>query len=498
MSHTTHRSLLTRPVRLLFALALALVPILGLASTPALAASGDCTTSGATVTCTFTYTGAAQTWTVPDGVNSASLQLVGAPGGQSGGISFPHAPEGMGARVTADIPLTPRTTVTVVVGGPGGTIGDESGGFNGGGGAPYVGNLSMQGGGGGGGGGYIGTEPGDYLGSGGGGGGGGASFADPRATSVTIAVDTTGGPKVVITYAVPTDPISPSSSPSPSPKANSAGWNKTDVTVDWRWADNAGGSGLNLAACTMASTSSGEGTFPLSANCADQAGNVGSASYTVKVDKTAPTIALANRTAPNASGWNNSAVTVDWTCGDALSGAVSTNVSATLAGDGTNQSTTGTCTDNAGNSSSNTQTGINIDTANPTLNPVVSSNPVQLGGNATVTPNASDSLSGIASQSCGALDTASVGTKTVTCTSTDNAGNTASASITYQVIYSWSGFFQPIDNLPTVNSVKAGQAIPVKFSLGGNYGLNILASGSPASQPIACGSGAPVDEIEQR
>ena len=39
--------------------------------------------------------------------------------------------------------------------------------------------------------------------------------------------------------------------------------------------------------------------------------------------------------------------------------------------------------------------------------------------------------------------------------------------------------------------------MPVKFSLGGNYGLNIFASGSPASQQVACGSGAPIDDVEQ-
>jgi hypothetical protein len=51
--------------------------------------------------------------------------------------------------------------------------------------------------------------------------------------------------------------------------------------------------------------------------------------------------------------------------------------------------------------------------------------------------------------------------------------------------------------VPTVNSVKAGSAIPVKFSLGGNYGLNIFAAGYPKVQTVACGSGAPTDEIEQ-
>ena len=62
--------------------------------------------------------------------------------------------------------------------------------------------------------------------------------------------------------------------------------------------------------------------------------------------------------------------------------------------------------------------------------------------------------------------------------------------------YAFSGFFQPVDNLPTLNSVKAGQAIPVKFSLGGDQGLNIFAAGYPKSQTIACDTTAPVDGIE--
>jgi hypothetical protein len=54
-----------------------------------------------------------------------------------------------------------------------------------------------------------------------------------------------------------------------------------------------------------------------------------------------------------------------------------------------------------------------------------------------------------------------------------------------------------VDNLPVLNQVKAGQGIPVKFSLGGDYGLTILAVGSPSSQQIPCSSGGSVDDIEQ-
>jgi len=65
------------------------------------------------------------------------------------------------------------------------------------------------------------------------------------------------------------------------------------------------------------------------------------------------------------------------------------------------------------------------------------------------------------------------------------------------VVYNFSGFFQPVDNLPTFNSVSAGRAIPVKFGLGGYFGLNIFAAGYPASQQIKCDTAAPVDAVEE-
>lgn len=49
----------------------------------------------------------------------------------------------------------------------------------------------------------------------------------------------------------------------------------------------------------------------------------------------------------------------------------------------------------------------------------------------------------------------------------------------------FSGFLAPVANAPTENFVKPGQAIPVKFSLGGDFGLDIL-TGSPGSQQVAC------------
>jgi hypothetical protein len=63
--------------------------------------------------------------------------------------------------------------------------------------------------------------------------------------------------------------------------------------------------------------------------------------------------------------------------------------------------------------------------------------------------------------------------------------------------YIFTGFFQPVDNLPTLNVASAGSAIPVKFSLGGNQGLGIFAIGYPASSPIQCDASEPGAAIEE-
>jgi hypothetical protein len=65
------------------------------------------------------------------------------------------------------------------------------------------------------------------------------------------------------------------------------------------------------------------------------------------------------------------------------------------------------------------------------------------------------------------------------------------------VPFPFTGFFSPVDNAPVRNGTKAGSAIPLKFGLGGDRGLGVLAPGSPSSQAVACDSGLPIDQIEQ-
>jgi hypothetical protein len=63
--------------------------------------------------------------------------------------------------------------------------------------------------------------------------------------------------------------------------------------------------------------------------------------------------------------------------------------------------------------------------------------------------------------------------------------------------YPFTGFFTPVDNPPVLNAMNAGRAVPVKFSIGADEGLNILAAGYPKSEQIACDSTALVDGVEE-
>jgi uncharacterized membrane protein len=63
--------------------------------------------------------------------------------------------------------------------------------------------------------------------------------------------------------------------------------------------------------------------------------------------------------------------------------------------------------------------------------------------------------------------------------------------------YMLSGLQAPVDNPPTVNTVRAGSGVPVKFSLGGNWGLDVLARGFPRTASTTCDVLAPSDPIEQ-
>ena len=217
--------------------------------------------------------------------------------------------------------------------------------------------------------------------------------------------------------------------------------------------------------------------------------------------------------------WRNTPLSHDFTASDALSGlsdpadsAFTLTATANSTRDPSGQViptvVSKSVSDQAGNPVTRSVSAW-IDMAAPTL--TCSTAPTfTLGSTGTVTAGIADPLSGPASPTASSsVDATAIGSKSVTITGYDNAGNPGYATCSYSVVYKWSGFFQPIDvlnndaNVATIsertawNSAKAGSAIPVKFSLNGNQGLNILAAGSPTTSPAKCpGSTASFDPIE--
>jgi DNA-binding beta-propeller fold protein YncE len=85
-----------------------------------------------------------------------------------------------------------------------------------------------------------------------------------------------------------------------------------------------------------------------------------------------------------------------------------------------------------------------------------------------------------------ALDTATPGAHSFTVVARDEAGNETTVTHGYTVIepvLAFLGFRGPIDD-GTV--VRAGDTLPISFSLGGFHGLDVLADGSPSSVEVDC------------
>jgi hypothetical protein len=228
------------------------------------------------------------------------------------------------------------------------------------------------------------------------------------------------------TLAVP-DTTAPTAAPSATAPAGA--WSRDDVTVTWNWSDGAG-SGVDPSRCTSSTTSSGEGEQVLTATCTDLANNTATATYEVAVDRTPP----ASVVVASAAGWSNRDVTVQWNWDDGAGAGADPETcpaSSTSSGEGV-LTLSATCTDLAGNVST-ASTEVRVDRTAPVLAPAVAPSRVWLNGSATGQPGASDALSGLASASCGAVDTSRLGARSLGCTATDLAGNVAVGNAAYTV-----------------------------------------------------------------
>jgi len=63
-------------------------------------------------------------------------------------------------------------------------------------------------------------------------------------------------------------------------------------------------------------------------------------------------------------------------------------------------------------------------------------------------------------------------------------------NLTPPQIYKFRGFLSPVENVPSLNKANAGSVVPLKFSLGGFRGLDVIVPTYPSSRQVAC-DGAP-------
>jgi hypothetical protein len=315
------------------------------------------------------------------------------------------------------------------------------------------------------------------------------------------AVDHAGNAETANSVALKWDNIAPTVTHTMAPAPNANDWNKSDVTVTFLAKDDDSGSGVATltAPVTVSTETSG---LVVNGSATDTAGNVGTDSATVRLDKTAPVItATIVSGTMGSNGWYVGPVGVRFTCSDTRSGIATCPDDLILTDNGTN-SAGGTATDKAGNSATAALSGIKIDRELPTISDVnVAGGHFVLGTAPAATCTATDSFSGLAT--CTVTVTGGtangVGTFTYTATAIDAAGNKTTRTGSYKVVYRFDGFLQPINDTAhqvgtSISVFKGGSTVPVKFQLKKANGTVVLANtapvwlapvkGAPMSMPV--------------
>jgi lysophospholipase L1-like esterase len=265
-----------------------------------------------------------------------------------------------------------------------------------------------------------------------------------------------------------------------NPAADSVLEHRETSDADYSCTDEPGGSGLATCEGTVPNgdpiPTDALGDHEFTVDAADNAGNEASLThvYTV-IDVTPPEIELTTP-ADGAVYEHRQEVLAEFTCTDEDGGSgIAEGYCEGTADHGEliDTSTLGeheftvTATDRAGNVAEVTHSYTVIDVTAPTVASPHQGIEYKLGQPVEAQFACTDEEGGSGVAVCDGpeqLDTSSVGTKTFQVTTRDNAGNQATVTVTYKVIYAYGEVRQPI-NADGSSVFRAGRVVPVKFAV---------------------------------
>jgi hypothetical protein len=224
------------------------------------------------------------------------------------------------------------------------------------------------------------------------------------------------------------------------------------------------------------------------------------------VDHTPPVITPDIQGTQGADGWYTGDVSLTWSATEDLSQITDETGCDPVTITSDQAATDYTCSATSSGGTSSETAPIKRDGTNPvtSVTNVTDGATYTLGSVPQAGCSSTDNLSGVATEATLTLtggDAQGAGNITATCSGAlDAAGNAADPAVVHYTVnspsntYNFTGFFQPVENLPVVNTMKAGAAVPITFSLGGDQGLDIFATGFPKSQPVSCSALSPLSD----
>ncbi|HXA83688.1 MAG TPA: carboxypeptidase regulatory-like domain-containing protein [Candidatus Dormibacteraeota bacterium] len=271
-----------------------------------------------------------------------------------------------------------------------------------------------------------------------------------------------------LTFSVQQTALAVSASAAPAP--NASGWNNTDVSITYQCSG-----GVPPVQCPAAKTVTLEGANQVvSSTATDAAGQTASASTTLNIDKTAPTITATVAPVPGANGVVIAPAVITFACADGLSGISVCPAPINVTTAGANQAFSGSATDKAGNTASTSVT-LSVQLAPLSVIASAAPPPNAAGWNNTAVSITYQCAGGVPPVQCPATQTVSLegANQVISATATDAAGQTASASTTLNIDKTPPAITATVAPAPGANGVVTAPAVITFACADGLSGISV-------------------------